>query len=124
MGEIAFVASRLTQRPLSKKPAFRRRDGGRRYWRATGEVFSASQALKLGLIDRIGYIEEAIEHYRQSNLSTSAGGGDVKNIYMLATALNGAGENEEAGVLLKQVANWNFNSVWFAMLRKEAAGET
>ena len=62
--------------------------------------------------------------WRLSNLSTSAGGGDVKNIYMLATALNGAGENEEADELMNQVANWNFNSVWFAMLRREAAGET
>jgi len=68
--------------------------------------------------------EKAIEHYRQSNLSTSAGGGDVKNMYMLATALKGAGENEEADEFMKQVANWNFNSVWFAMLRNKAAGET
>jgi hypothetical protein len=31
---------------------------------------------------------------------------------------------QEADELMKQVANWNFNSVWFAMLRNEAAGET
>ncbi len=79
----------------------------------------------MGLIAlKQGDNEKAIEHYRQSNLSTSAGGGDVKNIYMLATALNGIGENEEADELMKQVANWNFNSVWFAMLRSEAAGES
>jgi len=66
--------------------------------------------------------EGAIAHYRQANLSTSPGPGDVKNIYMLARALQGAGQTDEASELLQQVANWNFNSVWFAMLRKEAAG--
>jgi tetratricopeptide (TPR) repeat protein len=65
--------------------------------------------------------EAAIEHYRQSNLSTSPGGGDVKNIYMLAKALKSVGKDAEAAELLEQVANWNFNSVWFAMLRKDAA---
>ncbi len=64
----------------------------------------------------------AIAHYRQANLSTSAGPGDVKNIYMLARALQGAGQSDEADELLQEVANWNLNSVWFAMLRKEAAG--
>ena len=66
--------------------------------------------------------EGAIEHYRQANLSTSPGAGDVKNIYMLARALQGVGQSDEANELLQEVANWNFNSVWFAMLRKEAAG--
>ena len=69
--------------------------------------------------------EGAIEHYRHANLSTSPGGfpgGDVKNIFMLARALQGAGQTDEADELLQQVASWNFNSVWFAMLRKEAAG--
>jgi len=66
--------------------------------------------------------EGAIEHYRQANLSTSPGAGDVKNIYMLARALQGAGKNDEASELLQEVAGWNFNSAWFAMLRKEAAG--
>jgi tetratricopeptide (TPR) repeat protein len=66
--------------------------------------------------------ESAIAHYRQANLSTSAGAGDVKNIYMLASALQGAGQTDEASELLHEVANWNFNSAWFAMLRKEAAG--
>lgn len=68
--------------------------------------------------------EQAIEHYRQANLSTSAGAGDVKNIYMLATALQSAGQSDEASELMQQVANWNFNSAWFAMLRKEAANST
>jgi tetratricopeptide (TPR) repeat protein len=66
--------------------------------------------------------EGAIAHYRQANLSTSPGAGDVKNIYMLARALQGAGKTAEASELLHEVATWNFNSAWFAMLRKEAAG--
>ncbi len=66
--------------------------------------------------------EGAIAHYRQSNLSTSPGPGDVKNIYLLARALQGAGKTDEASELLQEVASWNFNSAWFAMLRKEAAG--
>ena len=68
--------------------------------------------------------QASINHYRQANLSTSPGGfpgGDIKNIYMLARALQGAGQTDEAAELLEEVANWNFNSVWFAMLRKEAA---
>ena len=65
--------------------------------------------------------ESAIAHYRKANLSTSPGNGDVKNIYMLATALYAAGRTDEANELLEQVASWNFNSVWFAMLRNEAA---
>lgn len=64
----------------------------------------------------------AIEHYRQANLSTSPGAGDVKNSFMLAKALRGAGQSQEADKLLHEVANWNFNSAWFAMLRKDAAG--
>ena len=69
-----------------------------------------------------GDYDLAIEHYRQANLSTSAGAGDVKNIYMLAKALKGAGQTDEADELMAKVANWNFNSAWFAMLRKDAAG--
>jgi len=62
----------------------------------------------------------SIAHYREANLSTSPGAGDVKNIYMLARALAGAGRTEEARELLEEVANWNFNSAWFAMVRKDA----
>lgn len=76
----------------------------------------------LGLIAlRQGDFEGAIEHYREANLSTSPGAGDVKNIYMLAQALEGAGRAAEAEELLQQVASWNFNSAWFAMLRNQAA---
>lgn len=79
----------------------------------------------LGLIAlEQGDYETAIEHYRQSNLSTSPGAGDVKNSYMLATALQGVGQDEEAAKLFEVIANWNFNSAWFAMLREEAATQS
>ncbi len=79
----------------------------------------------LGLIAlQQGDNESAVAHYRQANLSTSPGAGDVKNIYMLATALQGAGRSDEAAELMQKVADWNFNSVWFAMLRNEAAETT
>ena len=67
--------------------------------------------------------QASINHYRQADLSTTPDVSDVKNIYMLARALQGAGQTDEASELLEEVANWNFNSVWFAMLRKEAGGE-
>lgn len=70
-----------------------------------------------------GDYESAIEHYRQSNLSTSPGAGDVKNSYMLATALKETGQEEEAAKLFATIANWNFNSAWFAMLRDDAAAQ-
>ena len=68
--------------------------------------------------------EAAIAHYNQADLSTTPNISDVKNIYMLAKALQGAGKTDEASELMQEVANWNFNSVWFAMLRKEAGGES
>lgn len=81
------------------------------------------ELLGLAALEQDDY-DLAIEHYRQANLSTSAGAGDVKNAYMLAMALRGAGQSQEADEFLEEVANWNFNSVWFAMLRKDAAGTT
>lgn len=81
------------------------------------------ELLGLAALKRKDYTK-AIEHYRQANLSTSPGAGDVKNAYMLAMALKGAGQSQEADELLRKVANWNFNSAWFAMLRKDASGKT
>jgi len=63
----------------------------------------------------------AIEHYRQANLSTSPNLGDVKNSYRLAVSLRETGGTDEATELMDTIANWNFNSAWFAMLRNEAA---
>ena len=59
----------------------------------------------------------AVEELRQANLSTAPGAGDVKNPYMLALALAELGQDAEAAELRATIANWNFNSVWFAMLR-------
>ena len=65
--------------------------------------------------------ESAIEHYRQANMSTAPNFGDVKNAYRLATSLRATGQNDEADALMEEIANWNFNSAWFAMLRNDAA---
>ena len=81
------------------------------------------ELLGLAALKRKEYAK-AIEHYRQANLSTSPGAGDVKNAYMLAMALRGAGQTQEADELLQKIADWNFNSAWFAMLRKDASGKT
>lgn len=79
----------------------------------------------LGLIAlEQGDYESAVEHYRQSNLSTSPGAGDIKTSFMLATALSETGQDEEAAELFEKIANWNFNSAWFAMLREEAAANS
>ena len=66
--------------------------------------------------------EDAITHFREANLSTSAGGGDIKNVYMLSQALSGAGYQEESVRYLRRISDWNFNTVWFAMLRQSLSG--
>lgn len=66
--------------------------------------------------------EDAIVHFRQADLSTSAGGGDIRNVYMLSQALSGAGYQEESAEYVRKIADWNFNSIWFAMLRKSLSG--
>jgi tetratricopeptide (TPR) repeat protein len=70
----------------------------------------------------LGFIElrkknfaQAIPHYRQANLT------DVYQKYHLALALEGAGESAEARKLFQDVASWNFNSVGFALIRRDAA---
>jgi tetratricopeptide (TPR) repeat protein len=62
----------------------------------------------------------AIEHYADANMSTAPNFGDVKNLYRLAVSLRETGEADEATALMDEIANWNFNSAWFAMLRDEA----
>jgi hypothetical protein len=53
-------------------------------------------------------------------MSTAPNFGDVKNLYRLAVSLRETGEADEATALMDEIANWNFNSAWFAMLRDEA----
>lgn len=57
---------------------------------------------------------QAVSHYRQADLT------DLYTKYHLAVALEGAGETGEARKLFQEVASWNFNSVAFALVRKDA----
>ena len=76
----------------------------------------------LGLTNLLqGSYDEAVAHYRQSNLDPSGG---IWSKYHLAVALEKAGHNEEARELFAEVANYNFNSVGFALVRRDAASKT
>ena len=69
----------------------------------------------LGLIElRKKAFAEAIPHYRQADLT------DVYQKYHLALALEAAGQSAEARKLFQDVASWNFNSVGFALTRRDA----
>jgi tetratricopeptide (TPR) repeat protein len=69
----------------------------------------------VGLIElRKKAFAEAVSHYRQADLT------DLYTKYQLAVALEGAGQGAEARKLFQEVASWNFNSVAFALVRKEA----
>ena len=62
--------------------------------------------------------EYAIEHLRQA---------DQSNIYVkyhLALALEGAGNTAEAKKLFKEVADYNFNSVYYAVVRYDAVAHS
>ena len=70
----------------------------------------------LGLVElRKKNFPQAISHYRQADLT------DVYQKYHLALALEGAGQSAEARKLFQDVASWNFNSVGFALIRRDAA---
>jgi tetratricopeptide (TPR) repeat protein len=69
----------------------------------------------VGLVElRKKAFAQAVSHYRQADLT------DLYTKYQLAVALEGAGENAEARKLFQEVASWNFNSVAFALVRKDA----
>jgi tetratricopeptide (TPR) repeat protein len=57
---------------------------------------------------------QAIEHYRKADLTNQY----VQ--YHYALALEGARQTEEARRIFRQVGEWNFNSVAFALIRKDA----
>ena len=61
-----------------------------------------------------GNYEEAVAHYEQANLN------NIYTMYHLALAHEGGGNTEEAKKLFREVADYNFNSVGFALVRKEA----
>ena len=56
----------------------------------------------------------AVEHLRQANLT------DMYVKYLLALAEDGAGNAEVAKRLAAEVGRWNFNSVGFALVRRDA----
>lgn len=56
----------------------------------------------------------AVENYRKSDLTV------IYNKYHLAESLENAGQKEEARRLYKDIAGWNFNSVDYALVRKDA----
>lgn len=58
---------------------------------------------------------QAVEHYRKADVTNN-----IYVKYHLALALAGAGQNEEARRLFKEVGVWNFNTVQFALVRKDA----
>lgn len=57
---------------------------------------------------------KAVEEYRQADLT------NMYNKYHLALALDGARQKTEARRIFKEVAEWNFNTVGYALVRKDA----
>lgn len=69
----------------------------------------------LGLIALLdGRNAEAVEHLEQSDL------GRIYVKYHLALAAEGAGQTERARKLFREVAEWGFNSVGYALVRRDA----
>jgi len=56
----------------------------------------------------------AIENYKKSDLTV------IYNKYHYAESLENAGQKSEAQQLYKDIAGWNFNSVDYALVRKDA----
>lgn len=68
----------------------------------------------MGLVHLLqGNHGKAVEHYRKANLNV------MYTKYHLALALDGAGKSDEAKAIFKEVADWNFNSVGYALVRKD-----
>lgn len=62
-----------------------------------------------------GAYADAVRHLRQGNVENS-----IYTQYMLARALEGAGEAEAAREMYADIAGWNFNSTGLALTRSEA----
>lgn len=70
----------------------------------------------LGLVERLqGNNSKAVEDYRKADLTV------LYNKYQLGLALKGAGNDAEAKKIMREVSTWNFNTVDFALTRKDAA---
>lgn len=68
-----------------------------------------------GLIELCrGDFGQAIEHFQQSNLTM------VYVKYHLALAYAGAGDQHRARKLFREVGEWNFNTVGYALVRRDA----
>jgi tetratricopeptide (TPR) repeat protein len=61
-----------------------------------------------------GQHQKAVEHLRQANLNSQLAK------FHLGLALEGAGQTDEARRVFQEIAGFNFNSVDFALLRREA----
>jgi Flp pilus assembly protein TadD len=61
-----------------------------------------------------GKYSQAAEHFRQGNPF------DAYNKYQLAVATEGAGDAAQARKLFREVADYNFNTLGFALVRKDA----
>jgi tetratricopeptide (TPR) repeat protein len=57
---------------------------------------------------------QAVAEYRQADLTS------MYNKYHLALALDGAQQTHEARQLFKEVGEWSFNNVGYALVRKDA----
>jgi tetratricopeptide (TPR) repeat protein len=70
------------------------------------------------LMGLINYLQkkypQAVAEYRQADLT------NMYNKYHLAQALEAANQGAEARKIYKEVANWNFNTVGYALVRKDA----
>jgi tetratricopeptide (TPR) repeat protein len=69
----------------------------------------------LGMVSLLqGDYTAAVEHYRQANPA------NIYTKYHLALALEGAGSEAEARQIFQDLTSYNFNSVGYALIRKDA----
>lgn len=102
MGEIDAAKETLEEHKALQEPV-RSPTRFQGYHQVLGEI-----ALKQGNFD------EAVTHLEQANQA------NIYVKYLLASAQEGAGNAEEAKRLFTEVANFNFNSVGFALVRRDA----
>jgi len=68
-----------------------------------------------GMIERLqGNFSKSVDDFRKSDLTI------LYNKYQLGLALEGAGNTQEGKKVLREVAQYNFNTVDFALVRKDA----
>ena len=69
----------------------------------------------LGLTDLLqGNYAKAVESYKKADLT------NIYVKYQMALAQDGAGNKQEAKKIFREVSRWNFNTVTFALIRKDA----